>query len=157
MKKTDFRDFSTVLLVVVMFLTGSIQFLAAAPASEDTQGWIVELRNYKHRFLKKELGLTREQEAAFFKIYDEMDEQVMKINSETRTLERKAMTDQSISNTELEAAARAIFEQKKKESEIELRYFDQLADVLTMKQLVRLKDAERKLAIHLMRHNNKNR
>lgn len=157
MKKNYFRDFSTVILIVMLMMAGSAQTLSASSASEDTQGWMAELRNYKHRFLKKELGITREQEAAFFKIYDEMDEQVMKINSETRNLEKKALTDPTVNNTELEAAAKAIFEQKKKESEVELRYFDQLAEVLTMKQLVRLKDAERKLAIRLMRHNNKSK
>ena len=154
MKRIDFRKMLTVLLLTVAAMSMPIS-VAAAADSADKDEWIVELRNYKHRFLKKELGLTREQEGAFFKIYDEMDDQLIKINGETRSLERKALSDADASDTELEAAARAIFEQKKKESEVELKYFDQLGDVLTLKQLVRLKDAERKLAIHLMRHNNK--
>ncbi len=154
MKCIDFRKVVTVLLLAMMTTALPISvFSASDPTDKDE--WIVELRNYKHRFLKKELGLTREQEAPFFKIYDEMDDQLIKINGETRSLERKALSDTDASDTELEAAAKAIFEQKKKESEVELKYFDQLSDVLTLKQLVRLKDAERKLAIHLMRHNNK--
>lgn len=156
MKNNTFRKAFAILLLTVL-ASAVPTFAASASDPTERDEWKVELRNYKHRFLKKELGLTREQETPFFKIYDEMDDQLIKINAETRALEKKALSDGDASDTELEAAARAIFEQKKKESEVELKYFDQLADVLTLKQLVRLKDTERKLAIHLMRHNNPRR
>lgn len=146
------RFFAT--LVLIAFSTASSPDWAAplpAPQSQNETPAMKELREYKHRFLKRELNLAREQEIRFYKIYDEMDSQLMSLNLETRNLEKKVLNDPDASNTELEAAARAIFEQRKKESEIELKYYEQLSEVLTMRQLASLKSAERKLAIYLMR------
>ena len=104
---------------------------------------LAELRSFKHDFLKKELNLTPSQEAPFFKAYDEMDYQLMKIGSETRMLERDLLEKSNPTDTELESGARTIFEQKKKEGEIELKYFEEFKKVLTKSQLVKLKSAER--------------
>lgn len=117
--------------------------------AEQRQKALSEMRNFKHNMLTRELDLSKDQQSKFFDLYDEMDDQLMTINSETRDLERKTLNDASATDTELNAAARALYEQKQREAEVELKYFDKFAEVLTPRQLVKLKGAERKIALRM--------
>lgn len=113
---------------------------------------ISEMREFKHNFLKRELGLSREQEQPFFKAYDQMTDELIRIGEETRTLERKTISDANATDTEIESATRTIFEQKKKEGEIELKYLEEFKNILNKRQLLKLKDAERRFNRGLMHH-----
>ncbi len=127
-------------------------FAQDRPSSGDRDKWHSEVRNYKQEYLSRELQLTKEQQSKFFPIYNEMDEELNKVASETRDLEAKVNDDKNATDTEVSAAARALFEQKSRESEIELRYFDRYKEILTPRQLIRLKAAERKFTQQLVRH-----
>ena len=116
---------------------------------------MAELKPYKHDFLIKDLKLSKEQSKEFFPVYDQMDEELMKINEETRELERKTEDNAEASDTEVEAAARATFEQKQREGEVEMKYYDQFKEILTPRQLLRLKGAERRYTQWLVRHHRK--
>ena len=119
---------------------------------EKRKEWIADMRNFKHEFFKKDLNLTREQEGPFFKAYDEMDDELIRIGEETRSLERKINSDTDASETEMESAARTLFEQKKKEGEVELKYFEEYKGILTKRQLLRLKETERRFNRALLNH-----
>lgn len=123
-----------------------------AMSEEDRQKWLSEMRNYKHEFLIKELELSDEQQSEFFPVYDAMEDEINKINTDTRELERKAISEEKTSETECSAVARALFEQKSREGEIELAYFEKFKNIITPKQLVRLKNAERKFTQQLVQH-----
>lgn len=114
--------------------------------------WMADMRNFKHEFFKKDLGLTREQEAPFFKAYDQMDDELIRVGEETRQLERKINNSADASETEMESAARTLFEQKKREGEIELQYFDEFKNILTKRQLLKLKETERRFNRALLNH-----
>lgn len=118
---------------------------------DDKQRWMAELRNYKHSFLVKELSLTQEEQNKFFPVYDEMDDELTRISSETRDLEQKALSNDNATETELSAAAFALYQQKKREGEVETIYYEKLKDVITPIQLIRLKNAERKFTQQLLR------
>ncbi|MDE6453781.1 MAG: hypothetical protein K2L27_06210 [Muribaculaceae bacterium] len=140
----------------------STAFSAAAqrrrPMNEEERlRWRTEMRNYKHEFLAKELELTREQQREFFPLYDEMDDAIERINTETRELEREVSTKADASDVELEAAARAVFSQKQAESEVEQSYFDRFKQVLKPRQLLQLRQTERRFTQRLMRHHNRAR
>ncbi len=122
------------------------------PDPENREKYINEVRRYKHDFLAKDLDLSREQQREFFPVYDAMEDELMKINDETRELERKTTTNAEASDTELEAAAQAIFSQKQREGEVELQYFDKFRKILNNRQLLRLKNTERKFTQQLVRH-----
>lgn len=114
--------------------------------------WLSEMRNFKSEFLIKELSLTKEQQAEFLPVYEEMDDKLSQISSETRELEEKVITSDEASDTEIEAASRILFEQKSREGQIELEYYTKFKEVLTPRQLLRLKNAERKFTQQLVRH-----
>ncbi len=114
--------------------------------------WLTEMRNFKSEFLTKELSLTKEQQAEFLPVYEEMDDRLSQISSETRELEEKIISSDEASDTEIEAASRVLFEQKSREGQVELEYYSKFKDVLTPRQLLRLKNAERKFTQQLVRH-----
>lgn len=146
-----------ILLVALMALTGAM----AQPQPRDPQQGpdrekvLAELRPYQHEFLTKELKLTKEQSRAFFSLYDSMEDALQQVADETRELERQTLDNASASDTELEAAAQAVFSQKEREGKIEMEYYQKFKDILTPRQLLSLKSAEREFTQRLMRQHRK--
>lgn len=145
-----------VLIIIALLASFSLSTNAQPRNSrlsgEQLKQGLAEMRAYKHRMLVKELELTNEQEQKFFEIYDKMDEELLKTGRETRELERKTLQNEDATDTECATVARTLFEQKKKESEIELGYYDALAEILTPRQLLKLKSVERRIAMNLAKY-----
>ncbi len=121
----------------------------------DRKEWFAHMRQHKHEFLVDELELTKEQQTKFFPIYDEMEDEMFKVNRETRKLEKQVSENKAATDVEYDAATKAIIDLKKKESTIELKYFEKLKTVLSSKQLFLLKKAERKFVNKIMKEHNK--
>ncbi|MFG6386456.1 MAG: hypothetical protein K1V80_08310 [Muribaculaceae bacterium] len=124
----------------------------SALSENDRSRWLSEIREYKHEFLAKDLELTREQQRDFFPLYDSMEDEVERINTETRALETKVSESKEASDLEIENASRTIFEQKRAEGQIEMTYFDKFKEILSPRQLLRLKNAERRFTQQLVKH-----
>lgn len=141
-----------------IFILAAAIFALATPApaqnlsEKQVQKGLQELRNFKHRMLERELDLTKDQQAKFFDAYDRMDDELMAIADETRETERRIAESDKTTDAEYTAAAREIFEAKRREAETELKYFDRFAEILTPRQLCRLKPAERKIALALAKY-----
>ncbi len=118
---------------------------------ENRERWKSELRSYKHDFMSRELDLSREQQSKFFPLYDQMEDSIEQINADTRELEKRI--GDNATDIETEAAARALFEQKSREGQLELEYFDSFKTILTPRQLLKIKNAERQFMRRLMHHN----
>lgn len=103
----------------------------SALSENDRSRWLSEIREYKHEFLAKDLELTREQQRDFFPLYDSMEDEVERINTETRALETKVSESKEASDLEIENASRTIFEQKRAEGQIEMTYFDKFKEILS--------------------------
>jgi len=149
------KRISSILLSVLCALSAfnsAAQRQGKPLTDEDRQRIRSEIRSYKHEFIARELEMSREQQREFFPVYDEMDEAVDRINFETRELERKVSQKADASEVEIEAAARAVFSQKSAEGEVEKQYFDSFRQILSGKQLLKLRKAERKFTQRLMRH-----
>lgn len=142
--------FATIFLSITIL--GHLGALAQQPLNEaDRDKVFSQMRAYKHRLLVKELGLDKEQEKAFFTVYDRMDDQLQQIGAETRDLEKRVMDNAEASDTEIEAAAAAVYSQKQREGKVEAEYYDRFKELLTPRQLLRLKSAERKFTQQLVR------
>lgn len=154
------RNTNKVLLAAIAFIMlASMQPVAAqkkkAGDDDRRKEWMTDMRNFKHDFYKKSLGLTREQEATFFKSLDQMDDELIRIGEETRQLENKINADANATDTEMESAARTLFEQKRKEADVELKYFEEFKTTLTKRQLLKLKETERRFNRQLISHHAK--
>lgn len=130
----------------ILLVTFSL-ILPAFAQKRDMAEWNRQLRDFKHKFLAKELDLSREQQSKFFPIYDAMDDEIARVNSETREIENKVRDtpDDQLTDAELDIAIDAIFSQKHKEAEIEQRYLIRMREILSKRQMFKLQGAERKL------------
>ena len=143
------------LYFLAVIISISVVRADAQPPQLDDEGrqrWMTEIRNYKHDFFTKELALSEDQQRDFFAEYDQMEDRINKLNSETRELEEKTIDNPDASDVELEATARALFEIKGEESKIELEYFEKFKNILQPKQLVLIKNTERKFTQQLVQH-----
>lgn len=142
-----------ILITIGLLLSVSIkaQHQGAEYTEEQYEKYITEIRPYKHQFIAKELELTKEQQREFFPIYDEMEDKIRKLTVETRELERKTLNNPNATDTEISLAAQAVFQQQLKEGEIENSYFEKFSKILNNKQLLRLKNTERKFTQGLMK------
>ncbi len=123
---------------------------------KDKKQWFAEMKEYKHKFLSKELELTPQQEKDFFAMYDELGEKVFELNKESRQMAKNIKAaGENVTELEYEKAAEAMFEVKWKESELEKEYFEKFKTVLTKKQLFLLKGAEMKFSRDMMKHHNR--
>lgn len=138
------------ILAVLTILTVSIPAAAQQLNVQDRNRYVTQIRAYKHDFLEKELNLSKEQKAEFFNLYDKMEDCILDLGAEVRETETKALADNATPD-ELDAAAATLFSQKLKEGEIEKEYFDKFKNILSARQLVQLKVAERKFNQELMR------
>ncbi len=150
------------LVFAILIFLFALPMTAQAPqrkrlTAEDRQKYLVEMRQYKHDFLVKELELSRDQQNTFFPVYDKMDDEMTQVADETRDLEMKVSADEKATDTEIESAARTMFEQKSKEGEIEKAYFEKFKGILSPRQLLKLKGAERKFTQQLVRQHGRSK
>ena len=141
------------LILLIALLIGGFCGAYAQDNAESTSRWLTEMREYKHSFLARELNLNRDQQQKFFAVYDKMEDEINKLNSDIRTMQRRISQaeDGTVSDLEYDMAIQAIYEAKAKEAEIEARYLPELKEVLTKKQLFDLKNAEQRFNMNMMR------
>lgn len=150
MKKTIF------FLTLLALLIPALGLSAQTPDNDSIdrkETFLKEFRDYKHRFLTKELSLSREQRDKFFPLYDQMEDETTTLNNDTRQLERRiSESTEKVNDLEYEKATEALFELKIKEGEIEKSYLPKFAEILSPAQLFKLKSAERSFTNDLIHH-----
>ena len=147
-------------VILCLALAGGQAAFAHEPEGKrpDRKEWFKQLRCYKHDFLTKELSLTKEQQEKFFPLYDEMENQIHKAQHEAMMMEHNInKSTTSVSDLEYEKATEAMVEVKSKEASIEGQYLPKFREVLSAKQLFKLKQAERKFTQELMKQHNRMR
>lgn len=147
---------STIILRIAMTLALTGLTLSVTTNAQknapDREQFMAELKPYQHEFLIKELKLSKEQARTFFPVYDEMNSKLEESGNIVRQLERNTLVSEQASDDELLQAAQTVFEQKQKEGAIETEYFIKFKEILTPRQLLQLKSAERRFNQNLLRH-----
>ncbi|MDE6081670.1 MAG: hypothetical protein K2F70_05325, partial [Muribaculaceae bacterium] len=62
------KKYSAVILAIMALIIPAV--VNAAPQNDERKQFFKEIREFKHKFLARELNLTKEQEQKFFPIYD---------------------------------------------------------------------------------------
>lgn len=145
------------ILTLLLLALSCVAVYADDEREYDRERYVREIRNYKHEYLADKLRLSREQQQAFFALYDAMEDEIMSLNAQTRAIERRINDDRSAGEAEVLAAADSIYSRKAREAEIEGRYYRQFKQKLTPRQLVRLKEAERGFNRQLMRQHRRSK
>ena len=145
-------------LILVMAMTDTVSAKARPDDKKpDRQEWFRQMRQFKHKFLVKELSLTKQQQDEFFPLYDAMQQEIEKVQQQVRQAERKILRakNSSVSDADYLQAARVATEAKAREGAVEEMYFDKFSKVLSAKQMFDLHFAERKFTREIMKQHNK--
>lgn len=144
-----------ILIALMMVAAATAAPSAEAQGKASREQWMTEMRQYKRNYLAKELELTKEQQNKFFPLYETMEDECAALDEDTRQMERRISQAADASDLEYEKATEAMYDTKVKQAEIEREYAAKFKEVLTPKQLFRLKDADRKFARTMMRQHNR--
>lgn len=150
------------LFILIALLLLPIAMTAQKPTDRERQVWMKEMQQYKNDYISRKLELSEEQKTKFLPIYNRMESEIRKISDQTMRMEREVRKKgDAATDLECEKAAEAQFELKAKEAQIEIKYFKEFKTVLSPRQLLKLKKAERDFSRELMKKHtekqNKNR
>lgn len=149
------KRISVILFIIAVTMTTALS--AQNNGRSQRQRWFEEMKELKHEFLAKQLKITDQQRDKFFEIYDRMDEELERLNADNRELERKIKTTPAakVSDVDYDQAIQSQLDLKGRECEIEKRYYTELRNVLSKKQLFELKAAEQEFRMQIMRQHRK--
>lgn len=150
----NIRIFALAALIWVS-LSASLTVNGAPQTPGEREQWMTEMRQYKRIYLTKELELTREQQTKFYPLYDEMEDNEAKINDEARAMEKRVAEMQSPSDLEYEKATEAVYDAAVRSAQLEREYMDKFKEILSRKQLFRLKAVERQFNREMMKQHHR--
>ncbi len=150
----NIRIFALAALIWVS-LSASLTVNGAPQTPEEREQWMTEMRQYKRIYLTKELELTREQQTKFYPLYDEMEDNEAKINDEARAMEKRVAEMQNPSDLEYEKATEAVYDAAVRSAQLEREYMDKFKEILSRKQLFRLKAVERQFNREMMKQHHR--
>lgn len=140
----------TITVMAVAFIVAPV-----LSAQGNREQWMNEIQQYKRNYFAKELGLTKEQQAKFFPLYEDMEEAVRHVDDESRLMEKRVAEAPDVTDLEYEKATEAMFDAKVKQASLEREYMDKFKQILDRKQLFELKGVERKFSREMMRQHNR--
>ena len=127
-------------LITLIAIAAVAAPMAQAQDKSPRKQWMTEMRQYKRAYLAKEL---------------DMEDECARLDEDTRQMERRISEAPDASDLEYEKATEAIYETKVRQAEIEKDYAAKFKEVLSPKQLFRLKEADRKFARDMMRQHHR--
>lgn len=123
---------------------------SVAMAQNGRTKFAADMYQAKHEMIIKELGLTQTQQKQFMPLYEQMEREVYQVNRNARVLADAVEKKKNPSDQDYEAAAWALSNTRVQEGEIEAKYFEKFAKILTKKQLYQLKQAEAKFTREML-------
>lgn len=133
---------------LLLFLAAIIGFAPSALAqknkdkSKDPAVMMKEILEYKLKYLIQEADITKEQQAEFVKLYTEMSNAKLALLKSTHDTQKTLKGKSSPTDEDYYKVSEEMAQSKKKEGEIDLKYYQQFKRLLSAKQLYKLKAAE---------------
>ncbi|MCM1369351.1 MAG: DUF3450 domain-containing protein [Candidatus Amulumruptor caecigallinarius] len=131
------------LLFILIFLTAFASVSAQGRKHErNRESMRKEVREFKLKFMAQEMDLKEDQQKKFFEVYNQLDDERMKIFREIKTLERRVENMENASDADYEQLSKSITSAKEKDAEIERKYDEKFATFLSPRQIFKMKKAE---------------
>ena len=147
MEKSIKRIFILMLMAVVS--------LSVIAQDKSYSKWTSKMLKQKHEFIVKTAKITPEQERQFMPIYEKMEQEIYQLNVQSRDAANRVAENRAATDDDYAQAALMMAGVKQKEGEIELRYHEQFAQILSKKQMFLLKRAEKKFTRDMIQKKNK--
>ena len=126
--------------------------------SEKRDQRIREMKEFKMKYLAKEMDLTDSQKQRFFELYDEMGQKLDACYKTPRDMERRLKKQgKEASEEDYQKVTEAFNQANVEGAEIEKTYNEKFVEFLSSKQIYKLKEAEKNFRERLeeMRHKRK--
>lgn len=95
-----------------------------------------EIESFRVAYFTRQLNLTSEEAKKFWPVYNEMQNEIQKLQKERRNRHRDLRDNQdNISDTELEKSINDEMASRQKELDIEKKYHERFKQILSMKKL----------------------
>ena len=143
------------IIAISLIFLSSLATWAAPQGRGDRSQWMTEMRQYKRAYLTKELDLSSQQESKFFPLYEDMEDEIARINDEARSLEKKVADMDNATDADYEKVTEAVYNAKTREAAIEREYLDKFKTILSPRQMFRLKAVERSFNRELMKQHHR--
>lgn len=113
-----------------------------------------EIQEFKIKYLAQEMGLTDSQREQFAPLYDRMCTERWKLFQTARQLERKVKRNKDATESDYQAAAKAMTAAREKDADLMKSYDAQFSKFLSAKQMFKMKEAEQEFdkRMRKMRH-----
>lgn len=149
---------------ILLLLVSAVFAIASASAQgpdrreprprPDRKEWLNKMKEVKHDFMARELNIADTQKSAFFQVYDQWQDARFELENSARRHEREVMKKkEKATDKEIESIINEQFAIEKKLGQIDEKFLPKFKEVLTLGQLVRLKQAERAFNAKLMECN----
>lgn len=135
---------------IVSILILTLAICTTATAQDSRTKFATDMYQAKHEMIIEELGLTPTQQKQFMPLYEQMERDIYRVNRNARALAREVEKKKNPTDKDYEAAASALSRTRVQEGEIEAKYFDKFAKILSKKQLYQLKQAEVKFTREML-------
>lgn len=143
-------------LLFILVSASAYSQSAKQPSKQDKTAWLKEMQQVKNEFISNSLNLNHDQKAKFIPLYNKMEKEVYKTMDEPYKMARQLKDKgDAATDAEYQQVADALFQCKSKEAAIEMKYYKEFKKILTPRQLVKLKKAERDFTKKLMTEHRK--
>ncbi len=129
-------------VAIATMITAPASGAAQAASGQQRSGWATRMLDYKHQLIVEQVNMTKAQQQQFMPLYEAMEQEIYNANSNARMLARKVEAMSKPSDEQYAQAAEALSRARLVEGQIEQRYYDKFAKILSKKQLFLLKQAE---------------
>ena len=140
---------------IVSILILTIALSSVVMAQNNRTKFATDMYQAKHEMILQALGLTMTQQKQFMPLYEQMEREIYEVNRNARALANEVEKKKNPSDKDYEAAASALSNTRMREGEIEAKYFDKFAKILSKKHLFLLKQAETKFTREMLRKRKK--
>ena len=140
---------------ILSILILTIALSSVVMAQNNRTKFATDMYQAKHEMILQALGLTMTQQKQFMPLYEQMEREIYEVNRNARALANEVEKKKNPSDKDYEAAASALSNTRMREGEIEAKYFDKFAKILSKKQLFLLKQAETKFTREMLRKRKK--
>lgn len=146
-------------MFTLLLLLGIAGAAAQHRDGKTRQQMFKEIQEFKIRFIAQEIELQDDQKQRFTELYTEMSDKRHECMRSAWRMERKLKKMENPTEADYQAATEAISKAKAEDAQIEKTYSEKFAQILTPKQMFKMKEAEEKFRQKMeeMRRKGKNK
>ena len=126
---------------IILMMSALFMIISMNAQDMGDKGKRAELEAKKIAFISSTMGLTPEEAQVFWPVYNQLEEERKELRKEMRASKPEGPRE-DLSDAEIESAIKNQFKMKRKEIDIQEKYFEEFKKILPAKKIAKLYMAE---------------